>query len=107
MADVSSLAGDIAGAGAALAGLTLVFMGHTGAAYYSHSTTDRQAVRKTYQRRSRLAFVGFALSLAATLSSLIGKWQDNGYLVFSGGIALGVALLVVLVAAWETVRGIS
>ena len=46
MADVSSLAGDVAGAGAALAGLTLVFVGHTGAAFLSHP--DKQALPASF-----------------------------------------------------------
>jgi hypothetical protein len=71
MAEVAS---DVVGAGAALAGLTLVFLGHTAAAYHGHPKTDQPAVKKTYQHRALLTFAGFVLSLAASLSALIGEW---------------------------------
>jgi hypothetical protein len=101
-------ASDVASAGAALAGLTLVFLGHTAAAYHGHPTRNQPAVRKTYQVRAWMTFVGFVLSLAASLLALIGEWRGNdGCLISSGGIALGAAFLVVLVTALHTVRGIS
>src|SRR5262245_44509372 len=108
VADVSSLAGDIAAAGAALAGLTLVFMGHANAAYHSHP--DKKAVRETYHARTWWAFWGFVLSLLATFFSLIGKWwlppegNDQTYLISLGGLLFIAALFVVLCAAFETVR---
>src|SRR5262245_55170381 len=110
MADVSSLAGDIAAAGAALAGLTLVFMGHANAAYHSHP--DKPVVRETYHARTWWAFRGFVLSLLATFFSLIGKWlspegNDQTYLISLGGLLLIAALVVVIFAAFETVRSKS
>jgi predicted neutral ceramidase superfamily lipid hydrolase len=106
-ADMLSVAGDIAGAGAALAGLTLVFLGATAAAYDTYQVTEQPAVIDRYRRRAWLAFAGFALSLVACSLALVGKWQADSYLVTSAAVALILAFLIVLVAAWQTVRGIS
>jgi hypothetical protein len=88
-----------------LAGLTLVFLGHTSAAYHAHPTKDSD-VRRTYRYRAGLAFGGFFLSLAASVLCLMGKYQGNDCWVSYGGIALGVAFLVVLATAFHPARGI-
>jgi hypothetical protein len=107
MADVLSVAGDIAGAGAALAGLTLVFLGATASAYEGYGATEQPAVKDLYQSRARFAFGGFILSLTACLLALAGKWHSSELLVSWAGGALILAFLIVLIAAWQTVRAIK
>src|SRR5262245_60794159 len=101
-----NFASDVANAGAALAGLTLVFLGHTAATYHGHPTHEKPAVWRTYRNRGWLVFLGFVLSLAASLLALIGEGKRDECLVWWGGVVLGAAFIVVLVAALHTIRGI-
>src|SRR5882762_5995012 len=57
---------DIATAGAALAGLLLVFIGAVASAYDSYDSEQQPAVRTMYRQRIWQAFAGFCLSLLAT-----------------------------------------
>jgi len=91
MADVLPLAGDVAAAGATLAGLMLVFLGHTHATYDRHSTTEKQAVLRAYQHRARWAFVGFAFSLAASFLSLFGKWQNVAWRCMAASLSVSLS----------------
>src|SRR5262245_29661613 len=104
-----NLASDVASAGAALAGLTLVFLGHTAATYHGHPAREKTKpdVRRTYRHRGGLAFLGFVLSLAASLLALIGESAGVEFWVWVGGSALGLAFIAVFAAAMNTMRDIG
>jgi hypothetical protein len=101
-----SVASDVVGAGAALAGLTLVFIGHTAATYHAHPKKDQPVVKRTYQWRAGLAFVGFVLSLLASVSALIGKWKGVECLIQVSVYVLCAAAGFVVVTAMHTGLGI-
>jgi hypothetical protein len=50
-----SVAGDVASAGAALAGLVLVFLGHTAGTFENYNPKDRPKVKDRFQKRGLLA----------------------------------------------------
>ena len=77
MADLSSLAGDISSAGAALAGLILVFLGHTAGTFENYDPSERAKVKDRFRKRATLAFIGFVFALFACLFALIGEWQSE------------------------------
>jgi putative flippase GtrA len=62
--DLSSVAGDISSAGAALAGLILVFLGHTAGTFENYGPSERKKVKDRLRKRAVLAFGGFVFALA-------------------------------------------
>jgi len=93
------LAGDIAAAGTALAGLLLVFLGTLIASYDAFDPASQPAVRGKFRRRGWLGFTGFVLALAAAALSLGGKWSGVQVWVLLAFISLGLSFAVVFVAA--------
>ena len=76
--DLSSVAGDISSAGAALAGLILVFLGHTAGTFENYGPSERKKVKDRLRKRAVLAFGGFVFALLACLLALIGEWKSQG-----------------------------
>lgn len=66
MAGTIEIAGDVASAASAVAGLTLVFIGAISSSFDSYQKTEQAAIRPRYQRRAWFAFAGFTLTLLAT-----------------------------------------
>ena len=63
---------------------------------------------KTSTKAARgLHSADFILSLTACLLALAGKWHSSELLVSWAGGALILAFLIVLIAAWQTVRAIK
>ena len=106
MADLSSLAGDISSAGAALAGLILVFLGHTAGTFENYDPSERAKVKDRFRKRATLAFIGFVFALFACLFALIGEWQSEDatleILVAVAGGCLVVSSVIVLYVAAHT-----
>jgi len=99
------IAGDIAAAAAAFAGLILVFFGASISSFDSYDETARDAVRGIYRRR---AWPGLAALLAALLScytSLSAKALMSECAAYwaAGLLALvGILIFVLaLLAVWE------
>ena len=68
-----SIASEIAGAAAALAGLILVFFGAALSSFDSYSATQKAAVRGRYRLRAWPAFASFVLSLVSCGLALHAK----------------------------------
>lgn len=98
---------DVITAGAALAGLLLVFMGNIAAAFDGYEKQEQHAVRVKYQHRLWVAFAGFALAIAATIFALIGKWALSEYVSFLGLVLLLVALGWVIFVALRAVLDVK
>jgi hypothetical protein len=96
---VIELSGDITGASSALAGLLLVFLGATQAGFDGYDKALQRSVLVRYQRKSRLAFAGFVLSLISLILSLIGKRFEFGWMVDLSLVSLLCGIAVVLAAA--------
>lgn len=91
------MASDIIGAGTAMAGLVLVFLGSVSNGFEGYAPQERRSVLKKYQRRSWAAFIAFALALASALSGLLSKWLQVECLA-GAGLALLVLSFVAVVA---------
>ena len=94
-----SVAGDVAAASVALAGLILVYLGTISAAFDSYQKNEQVAVRRRYQRRAWFAFLGFVLTLLSSGLAIVGKWLGIDCAALAAIIILLLALLWVLVAA--------
>jgi hypothetical protein len=102
------LSGDLVAAATTLAGLVLVFLGATYTSYQSYAPILRdRTVRDRFRRRAWFVFTGFALSLVAAFSALIGKWFHHEYFALAALLLFAVALLWVLMAAVLSVKGHS
>jgi hypothetical protein len=88
------LAGDVVTGATALAGLFLVYLGNTAAAFSSFETPDQSRVKGVYQARGWLAFAGIASAIVAAILAVAGKWAHSNSFAGAGIILLLVALLV-------------
>ena len=87
------LAGDVIAAGAALAGLILVYLGAVATEYASFERTAQDAVRPTFMRRAWFAAAGVMLSIAASGIAVLGKWLGQVSLVGGSVVLLALALI--------------
>lgn len=93
------VAGDVAAASVALAGLILVFLGAISTAFDSYQKTEQNAVRGKYQRRAWFAFIGFVLALISAGLAISGKWLGIQCAALGGVVVLFLSLFWVLMAA--------
>jgi hypothetical protein len=101
------IAGDISAAGAALAGLILVFIGSASTSFDSYERQEQHAIRLRYQTRAWIAFVGFAFALLSAPTALIAKWLSLSYLSLAALVMLIASLAFALFAALLAVRDIQ
>lgn len=101
------VAGDVATASIALAGLVLVFLGTISTSFDSYQKAEQNVVRGRYQRRAWFAFVGFALALISGALAIAGKWFGVQCAALAGTVILFVALAWVLVASLFVVMDIK
>lgn len=94
-----SIASEVIGAAAALAGLILVFLGSISTSFDSYKKEEQKSVRSRYKRRAWFAFIGFTLALLSVLAGLIGKSLNNEYAALASAALLMVALIWALLAA--------
>lgn len=97
------IAGDIAAAAAALAGLLLVFLGSVSTSYGSYQKQEQNAVRSKYQRMAWLGFIGFCLAVLSAFLSIAGKWFSIDCLVAAAAVLLAVGFALVVMAAFFAV----
>ena len=71
--DIVSIASDIAGAGTALAGLILVYLGAVAVRYETLDPKDQASARDVYRRHARRAFRGIVIALVAAIAALTAK----------------------------------
>lgn len=101
------MASDIIGAGTALAGLILVFLGSVSNGFEAYAPQERRSVVKKYRRRSWAALIAFVLALGAALLGLLSKWLHCGALTAGGLILLVLSFVAVVIIAWTEVREIA
>jgi hypothetical protein len=104
---LTGIAGDVASAGAALAGLLLVFMGNASTAFDSYGAEQQGAVRAKYQRRSFHALFGLCISLFSAVLAIIGEAIPSEPVMIFAIAFLGVSAVFVIAAAWQTYGDIS
>lgn len=101
------IAGTIVGASTATAGLILVFIGTTTAAYESYQAQERRTVKARYRKRAYTAFVALIVSISAVVFGLLADWLDApGLAVVSFGF-LVLSLLGVLWASYVSISEIK
>lgn len=105
--DQARIAFQILIVGNTLAGLTLVFLGHTVSSFSSYRTDEKPSVKGTYLWRAWLAFGGLATALLAGLSGLAHNWIQQDWIIGLGVFLLLVAMVCVLIAALNTALGIK
>jgi hypothetical protein len=96
---ILALGGDVIAAGAALAGLILVYLGSVANEYAGFQTTDQGAVRPIFMRRAWFAALGIIFAISASGVAILGKWQANSCLAGAAAILLALALVWSVVIA--------
>ena len=87
-----SIAGDIADAGTALAGLILVYLGAVAVRYETLDPKDQSSGRDVYRRHARRAFRGIVIALIAAIAALTAN----------ATVIAGMALLALLMLFFIT-----
>lgn len=101
------MASDIIGAGTAMAGLILVFLGSVSNGFEAYAPQERRAVVKKYQRRSWAAFIAFSLALGAAFLGLLSKWLQVICLTSAGLVLLILSFVAVVAIGLVEVREIK
>ncbi len=104
MAAAIEVAGDVAAAGSALAGLILVYMGAVAASFDSFEPQERKTVGPRHRGRAWFAFVGLILCLGSVGLALFAKWLAIECMAASALFILAIALAWVVGTALMTVR---
>jgi hypothetical protein len=100
------VADQVLAAGAALAGLLLVFLSNALAGYGGYERTAQNAVRAEFRRRGWLAFSAFACALASCLLALGFYWDKSEATINAAAALLALAFILGFVAAFVTVMDI-
>ncbi len=101
------MASDVIGAGAALAGLVLVFLGSVSNGFEAFAPQERRSVVKKYRRRAMAAFAAFALALGAALLGLLSKWLQLAPLTSAGLVLLILSFVAIVWIGFGEVREIQ
>jgi phosphatidylglycerophosphate synthase len=107
MPSAVNVAGEVASAATALAGLLLVFLGLISNSYGAYQAQERGTVRARYQMRAWFAFVGFVLALLSALLALVGKWLANDCAAIVALAVLAVSVVWAFFAGLLSVREIK
>ncbi len=94
-----AIAGDIAGAATALAGLLLVFLGAAANSFFGYEKTAQGSVRSKYKGRAWLAFAGFCASTLAAALAMYGHYSEGACAVGAAFALLIAAFVFSLIAA--------
>ena len=102
--DVVSIASDIAGAGTALAGLILVYLGAVSVRYETLDPKDQASARDRYRLHARRAFRGIVIALVAAIAALTAKsLKAEPYatlIAAMAGLALRMSFFIAVMAAY-------
>lgn len=107
MPDILPIAGDVAAASGALAGLVLVYLASVTASFSGFQPAEKRSVLASHQKRVWFAFVGFALFLLCVCLALFGKWLAIPCMVIAALSLLVVAMAWLLATAILTVLEIK
>lgn len=102
--DIVSIASDIAGAGTALAGLILVYLGAVAVRFETLNSKSQASARNVYRQHARRAFRGIVLALGAAVAALIAKSLKSepysAMIATIAGVALLASFFIALMAAY-------
>ena len=101
------VAGDVAGAGGALAGLILVYLAAVSASFTSYEKKERPSVLRAHRFKAWFGFIGLAFCLLAVALGLLGKWLSIPCVAVAAILVLLLALLLVIATALQTVLEIK
>lgn len=107
MATSLEVAGDVAAAGGALAGLILVYLGSVSASYVTLPKEARKFALERHRRRAWFAFAGLMFCLVALGLAVVGKRANLPYLADASIVLLALGLISVAVAGMLTVLEIT
>ena len=107
MSATLSIAGEVAGAAAGLAGLILVFFGAALSGFDRYTETQKGAVRGVYRRRAWPAFAGFVFALASCALALYAKTTSSPCPATWAVALLAVAGIGVFVSAFAALLEIG
>jgi hypothetical protein len=102
-----AVASEVVGAGTALAGLILIYIGVLVSSYGSYQPQEQKAVRGKFQARAWLAFVGFSLAILSAVLGVLGKWLGSPCTGNASVIVLLVAFGWTVFGTVQTIREIS
>ena len=106
-----SVAGDIADAGTALAGLILVYLGAVAVRYETLDPTDQSSARDVYRRHARRAFRGVVIALVAAIAALTAKsLKSEPYATIIAAmacLALLMSFFIAAMSAYGTLKSID
>jgi hypothetical protein len=95
-----SVAGDVADAGTALAGLILVYLGAAAVRYETLDPKAQSSARDVYRQHARRAFRGIVIALIAAVAALIAKsLKSEPYATVMAVVACGALLMSFYIAA--------
>jgi hypothetical protein len=103
----TAVSSEVVGAGTALAGLILIYVGLLVSSYGSHQPQELKAVLGKYQTRAWFAFVGFLLAILSAVLGVLGKWLGSPCTGNASVIVLLAAFGWTVFAAVQTIREIS
>lgn len=99
-----SVASDIAGAGTALAGLILVYLGAVAVRYETLDSKAQVAARDVYRSHARRAFRGIVIALGAAVAAMVAKLLNlepySSMIAAIAGIALVMSFFIAVMAAY-------
>jgi len=101
------MASDVIGAGTAMAGLVLVFLGSVSNGFDAYQPQERRSVVTKYRRRAWAAFIAFSLALGAALLGLLSKWLQLACLTGAGLVFLILSFVAVVWIGVGEVREIK
>ena len=107
--DIVSVASDIAGAGTALAGLILVYLGAVAVRYETLDPKNQSSARDVYRRHARRAFRGLVIALVAAIAAAKSlKAEPYATMIAAmAGLALLMSFFIAVMAAYWTLRSLD
>jgi hypothetical protein len=106
-----SVAGDIADAGTALAGLILVYLGAAAVRYETLDAKDQSSAREDYRRHARRAFRGIVIALIAAVAALTAKSLNlepyATMIAAMAGFALLMSFFIAVMAAYWILKSLD
>lgn len=105
--DGNAVSSEVVGAGTALAGLVLIYIGVLVSSYGGYQAQEQKAVRGKFQARAWFAFVGFSLAILSAVLGVLGKWLGSPCTGNASVIVLLVAFAWTVFATVQTIREIN
>lgn len=105
--DGIAVAGEVAGAGTALAGLILVYLGALVTGFEGFQPQERRSNKPRFTKRAWIAFAGVILALLSALCGIAGKGLPSPCIANVGVVLLLLSFIWGGFIAYLTVREID